>query len=87
MRAIKDAEWALYWDRQKFAATHSSVILGTPAYTHAAHQLYHSLGFRCVKITIDYATPVATQSLLERIFYRVRHHYHTINVQSSKHIS
>ncbi|RVE70981.1 hypothetical protein OJAV_G00069910 [Oryzias javanicus] len=73
----------------KFAAArgYSSVVLGTTAYAPAAHQLYHGLGFRRVRRTNGYATPGATQSLLERIFYRVHHHYYTIDLQSRKNIS
>ncbi|XP_041641576.1 N-acetylaspartate synthetase-like [Cheilinus undulatus] len=66
----------------EFAVSHrcSTVVLGTTAYTHAAHQLYKRLGFRCVGITNGYVTPGARWSLLERLFYRVRHHHYSINV-------
>lgn len=65
-----------------FAVSHrySTVVLGTTAYTHAAHQLYKRLGFRCVGITNGYVTPGTRWSLLERLFYRVRHHHYSINV-------
>ncbi|XP_070782060.1 N-acetylaspartate synthetase-like [Enoplosus armatus] len=70
----------------EFAATHrySSVVLGTTAYTPAAHQLYLRLGFRCVGVTNGYVTPGARQSLLERIFYRVCHHHYSLDVQNSR---
>ncbi|XP_054459798.1 LOW QUALITY PROTEIN: N-acetylaspartate synthetase-like [Anoplopoma fimbria] len=70
----------------EFAVTHrySSVVLGTTAYTAAAHQLYRRLGFHCVGFTNGYVTPGARCSLLERIFYRVRHHHYKLNVQNSK---
>ncbi|XP_040000780.1 N-acetylaspartate synthetase-like [Xiphias gladius] len=71
----------------EFAATHrySSVVLGTTAYTPGAHRLYQRLGFRCVGVTNGYATPGARCSLLERIFYRVRHHQYIqfLDVQDS----
>lgn len=67
----------------EFAVTHrySSVVLGTTAYTHAAHQLYQRLGFRCVRVTNGYVTPGARQSLLEWIFYRVRHHHYCLYIK------
>lgn len=70
----------------EFAVTRrcSSVVLGTTAYTRAAHQLYRRLGFRCVGVTNGYVTPGARCSLLERIFYRVRHHHYSLDVQNSK---
>ncbi|XP_038570680.1 N-acetylaspartate synthetase-like [Micropterus salmoides] len=70
----------------EFAVSHrySSVVLGTTAYTHAAHQLYQRLGFRCVGVTNGYVTPGARCSLLEQIFYRVRHHHYSLNVQNGK---
>ncbi|XP_069543961.1 N-acetylaspartate synthetase-like [Brachyistius frenatus] len=70
----------------EFAATrgYSSVVLGTTAYAPAAHQLYQRLGFRCVGVTNGYVTPGARQSFLERIFYRVRHHHYSLNVQNIK---
>uniref|UniRef100_A0A3B4Z6U9 N-acetylaspartate synthetase n=1 Tax=Stegastes partitus TaxID=144197 RepID=A0A3B4Z6U9_9TELE len=73
----------------EFAATHgySSVVLGTTAYAPAAHQLYQRLGFHCVGATNGYVTPGAKQSILERIFYRVRHHHYRLSVHNSKIIS
>uniref|UniRef100_A0A8P4GS41 N-acetylaspartate synthetase n=1 Tax=Dicentrarchus labrax TaxID=13489 RepID=A0A8P4GS41_DICLA len=70
----------------EFAVTHrySFVVLGTTAYTHAAHKLYQRLGFRCVGVTNGYVTPGATSSLLEGIFYRVRHHHYSLHVQNGK---
>lgn len=70
----------------EFAVTrkYSSVVLGTTAYTPAAHQLYQRLGFRCVGVTNGYITPGARCSLLERIFYRVRHHHYRFDVENSK---
>uniref|UniRef100_UPI0037E80311 N-acetylaspartate synthetase-like n=1 Tax=Semicossyphus pulcher TaxID=241346 RepID=UPI0037E80311 len=62
----------------------STVVLGTTAYTRAAHQLYQRLGFRCVGITNWYATPGARSSFLKRIFYRVQHHHYSIDVQNRK---
>ncbi|XP_062292855.1 N-acetylaspartate synthetase-like [Scomber scombrus] len=68
----------------EFAVTHrySTVVLGTTAYTPAAHQLYKGLGFRCVEVTNGFVTPGARWSLLERIFYRVRHHHYSLDVQN-----
>lgn len=70
----------------EFAATHRyfSVVLGTTAYTHAAHRLYQRLGFRCVGVTNGHLTPGARWSFLEQIFYRVRHHHYCMDVQNSK---
>lgn len=66
----------------EFAAAqgYSSVVLGTTAYTPAAHQLYRNLGFSCVGVTNGYLTPGV--SLLERIFYRVRHHHYSLDAQN-----
>ncbi|KAM7393683.1 hypothetical protein PAMP_020538 [Pampus punctatissimus] len=68
----------------EFAVTHrySTVILGTTAYTPAAHKLYKRLGFCCVGVTNGYVTPGARWSLLERIFYRVRHYHYSLDVQN-----
>lgn len=63
---------------------HSSVFLGTSAYSSAAHQLYRRLGFRCVGVTNGYITPGARLSLLGKIFYRVRHHHYSLVVGNSK---
>uniref|UniRef100_A0A3P8TFT9 N-acetylaspartate synthetase n=1 Tax=Amphiprion percula TaxID=161767 RepID=A0A3P8TFT9_AMPPE len=70
----------------EFAAAHgySSVVLGTTAYSPAAHKLYQGLGFCCVGVTNGYVTPGARQCLLEQIFYRVRHHHYRLNMQKSK---
>ncbi|XP_068445531.1 N-acetylaspartate synthetase-like [Clinocottus analis] len=67
----------------EFAVTHrySCVVLGTTAYKPAAHRLYRGLGFRCVGFTNGHGTPGARLDLLERIFYRVRHHHYKLNVQ------
>lgn len=55
----------------------TSVVLGTTAYTPAPHRLYRALGFRCVDVIEDFCTPGTKRALLERAFYRVRHHqYH-----------
>ncbi|XP_071361537.1 N-acetylaspartate synthetase-like [Trachinotus anak] len=66
----------------EYAAAHnySSVVLGTTAYALAAHQLYQRLGFRCVRVTDGYVTPGARGSLLEMIFYRVRHHHYRLDL-------
>lgn len=60
----------------------SYVVLGTTAYTPAAHKLYQKLGFRCVGVTNGYVTPGFRLSLLERIFYRVSHHHYALNLQN-----
>ena len=67
-----------------FAAAHSysTVVLGTTAYTPAAHHLYQRLGFRCVGVTNGYATPGAGWSSMEKVFYKVRHHYYSLDVQN-----
>lgn len=63
---------------------YSTVVLGTTAYSSAAHKLYQSLGFCCVGVTNGYIAPGTRQSLLERVFYRVRHHHYSLDVQSTK---
>ncbi|XP_068590775.1 N-acetylaspartate synthetase-like [Cebidichthys violaceus] len=70
----------------EFAVTHrySSVVLGTTAYSPAAHRLYRRLGFHCVGFTDGYVTPGTRWCLLERIFYRVRHHHYKLDAQNSK---
>lgn len=60
----------------------SSVVLGTTAYTPAAHKLYQKLGFRRVGVTNGYVTPGFRLSLLEKIFYRVSHHHYALNLQN-----
>ncbi|XP_070710640.1 N-acetylaspartate synthetase-like [Pempheris klunzingeri] len=66
------------------AHRHSHVVLGTTAYTNAAHRLYQRLGFRCVGVTNGYVTPGARRYLLEQMFYRVRHHRYCIDLQNNK---
>ncbi|XP_035993052.1 N-acetylaspartate synthetase [Fundulus heteroclitus] len=70
----------------QFAEAHryASVVLGTTAYTPAAHQLYKRLGFHCVGVTNGYVTPGSSRSFLEQIFYRVKHHHYRRNVLHSK---
>lgn len=70
----------------EFAVTHgySFVVLGTTAYMPAAHKLYQRLGFRCVGVSNGYVTPGARLSLMEQIFFRVRHHHYSLDVQNSK---
>ncbi|XP_029363158.1 N-acetylaspartate synthetase-like [Echeneis naucrates] len=58
-----------------------SVVLSTTSYRPAAHRLYKRLGFRCVETTNGYITPGARQSLLGKIFYRVRNHVYTLDVK------
>lgn len=60
------------------------VFLETTAYTPAAHKLYKRLGFHSVGVTNGYVTPGARSSLLERIFYRVRHHHYRLNLVNGK---
>lgn len=66
----------------EFASTHgsSAVFLGTTAYTAASHKLYQMLGFRCIGVTNAYATPCASSSLLEWVFFRVRHHHYRLDL-------
>lgn len=68
----------------EFAARNksSSVVLGTTAYTPAAHRLYQKLGFRCVGVTNGYLTPGFRLSLLEKFFYRVSHHRYALNLRN-----
>ncbi|XP_061686934.1 N-acetylaspartate synthetase-like isoform X2 [Syngnathoides biaculeatus] len=68
----------------EFALTqgYATVVLGTTAYSPAAHQLYQRLGFQCSGITNGYVPHGATQSLLERIFYRVCHHHYRLDVKN-----
>lgn len=68
----------------EFAATNksSSVVLGTTAYSPAAHKLYQKLGFRCVGVTNGYLTPGFRLSLLEKIFYRVSQHHYALELQN-----
>ncbi|XP_072319706.1 N-acetylaspartate synthetase-like [Eucyclogobius newberryi] len=56
----------------------SKVILGTTNYTPAAHNLYRRLGFQRVNATNGYY--IDGPSLLERLFYRVRHHHYELEV-------
>ncbi|XP_030000746.1 N-acetylaspartate synthetase-like isoform X2 [Sphaeramia orbicularis] len=63
---------------------YSTVVLGTTAYNSAAHRLYQSLGFSCVGVTNGYTAPGTRQSVLERVFYRVRHHHYSLDVQRTK---
>ncbi|XP_071340537.1 N-acetylaspartate synthetase-like [Trachinotus anak] len=67
----------------EFAAAHkySYVVLGTTAYTPAAHRLYLRLGFRCVGVTNGYTTPGTRRSLLQGVFYRVRYHHYSQEVK------
>ncbi|XP_061625957.1 N-acetylaspartate synthetase-like isoform X1 [Phyllopteryx taeniolatus] len=68
----------------EFALTqgYATVVLGTTAYSPAAHQLYQRLGFQCSGITNGYMPHGATQSLLDRIFYRVCHHHYRLEVKN-----
>ncbi|CAJ1052968.1 N-acetylaspartate synthetase-like [Xyrichtys novacula] len=63
---------------------YSTVVLGTTAYTQSVHRLYQRLGFRCVGVTNGCVTPGSRQSLLERIFYRVRYNHYSFDVQNSR---
>ncbi|XP_057698415.1 N-acetylaspartate synthetase-like [Corythoichthys intestinalis] len=69
----------------EFAKTqgYSTVVLGTTAYSPAAHKLYQRLGFQCSGVTNGYVSDGATPSLLERIFYRVRHHHYRLEVKNT----
>lgn len=58
----------------------TTVVLGTTAYTAAPHRLYRALGFRCVDVTEDFCTPGTQRALLERAFYRVRHHHYQMDL-------
>ncbi|KAL1023629.1 hypothetical protein UPYG_G00043740 [Umbra pygmaea] len=70
----------------EFAADrgYPSVILGTTAYTQAAHRLYKKLGFHCVGITNGYATPGVSRSILEQVFYRVQYHHYRLDLNIHK---
>ncbi|XP_030641138.1 N-acetylaspartate synthetase-like [Chanos chanos] len=61
----------------------SCVVLGTTSYTPAAHQLYRSLGFRCVGVTEGYSMTGTGRSLLQRAFYRVRHHHYQLDINTN----
>ncbi|XP_038842780.1 N-acetylaspartate synthetase-like [Salvelinus namaycush] len=61
-----------------------SVVLGTTAYSPAAHQLYQTLGFRCVGVTKGYATPGVSRSVPEQLFYRVSHHHYLMDMTVHK---
>ena len=63
------------------SSTTTSVVLGTTAYMAAPHRLYLALGFRCVGITEGFSTPGIERSLLERAFYRVRHHHYKVDLK------
>lgn len=69
----------------EFAMTHgySSVILGTTAYSPAAHRLYQCLGFQLVGVTNGYFAQGFQASLLEKVFYRVRHHHYNLDLHDS----
>ncbi|XP_077381042.1 N-acetylaspartate synthetase-like [Festucalex cinctus] len=68
----------------QFAKTqgYATVVLGTTAYSPAAHRLYQRLGFHCCGVTNGYITDGATTSLLARMFYRVRHHHYRLEVKN-----
>ncbi|XP_078146112.1 N-acetylaspartate synthetase-like [Centroberyx gerrardi] len=70
----------------EFAVTrrYSSVVLGTTAYTPAAHRLYQRLGFRCTGVSNGYIAPGDRPPLLERMFYRVRHHHYYLDVHKDR---
>lgn len=63
---------------------YSNVVLGTTSYKPAVHRFYQCLGFRRVGVTNGYVKPGAGSSLLQRIFYRVRHHHYSLDVQYIK---
>ncbi|XP_076004153.1 N-acetylaspartate synthetase-like [Genypterus blacodes] len=69
----------------EFAMTHrfSSVVLGTTAYSHPAHRLYQRLGFRLVGVTNGYFAKGFRASLLEKVFYRVRHHHYKLDLHDN----
>uniref|UniRef100_A0A4W5QFW2 N-acetylaspartate synthetase n=1 Tax=Hucho hucho TaxID=62062 RepID=A0A4W5QFW2_9TELE len=71
----------------QFAADHGylSVVLGTTAYSPAVHQLYQTLGFRCVGVTEGYATPGVSRSVPEQLFYRVSHHHYRMDMTEETH--
>lgn len=58
-----------------------SVILGTTAYTPAAHRLYQSLGFRHVGTTEGYTIPGDDGPIWQWLFYRVRHHHYRLEIK------
>ncbi|KAM9792584.1 N-acetylaspartate synthetase-like [Neosynchiropus ocellatus] len=64
------------------AQKYDIATLGTTAYSPAAHQLYKRLGFHLVGTINGYNTTGTTASVLQRIFYRVRHHYYELDLQS-----
>ncbi|KAM8842501.1 N-acetylaspartate synthetase-like isoform 1-T2 [Synchiropus picturatus] len=64
------------------AQEYYTATLGTTAYSPAAHHLYKRLGFHLVGTTNGYNTAGTTPSVLQRIFYRVRHHHYKLDLQS-----
>lgn len=58
-----------------------SVILGTTAYTPAAHRLYQSLGFRHIGTTEGYTIPGDDGPIWQWLFYRVRHHHYKLEIK------
>lgn len=65
----------------------AKVMLGTTNYTPAAHNLYRRLGFQCVGVTNGYTVSAAPgPSLLERIFYRIRHHHYELQLQDKENL-
>ncbi|XP_077461599.1 N-acetylaspartate synthetase-like isoform X1 [Stigmatopora argus] len=61
---------------------YTTVVLGTTAYSPAAHKLYQRLGFQCRGVINGYVSNGTTPSLLERIFYRVQHHHYRLEVKN-----
>ncbi|KAJ8262620.1 hypothetical protein GJAV_G00168440 [Gymnothorax javanicus] len=60
---------------------YSAVVLGTTAVKMAAHKLYESLGFRRVGGTEDYRLPGMSHSLLEKMFFQIRHHRYRLQLR------
>uniref|UniRef100_A0A8C6T118 N-acetylaspartate synthetase n=1 Tax=Neogobius melanostomus TaxID=47308 RepID=A0A8C6T118_9GOBI len=72
-----------YASTQGFA----KVVLGTTNYTQAPHNLYRRLGFQCVGVTNGYTVSAAPgPSLLERLFYRVKHHHYELELQHKENL-
>ncbi|XP_058242525.1 N-acetylaspartate synthetase-like [Hemibagrus wyckioides] len=74
-------EFARQFAHTALSTSSFSVILGTTAYTPAAHRLYWSLGFCHVGTTEGYTIPGDDGPIWQWLFYRVRHHHYRLEIK------
>ncbi|XP_061765051.1 N-acetylaspartate synthetase-like [Nerophis ophidion] len=60
----------------------STVVLGTTAYSSAAHNLYQRLGFQCIEVENGHMAPGEPKFPLLGIFYRVYLNHYILKVQN-----